>query len=116
MSVNRTTCIGLGWVIPKSLYCEMQRCAADRWDEIEGCFTTLDCYHADSDIFLGEAFGLIEGGEHIDLIDIIARKNAEIDEDAFSKQYIEVLRICGQEISPDSMWSEAKLYVLSFLH
>ena len=52
MSVDRTACLGLGWVISHDEYEQMRQLAGDRWEEVEDNFQYINSYHEDSDVFV----------------------------------------------------------------
>lgn len=116
MSIDHTVCFGIGWIIPKEEYEEMRENAGDKWGEIEDNFRHIDCYRENSDVFLGETFGWIGEGDYLDINHVVDKMLKEFDGEFFSDDYADILSLCGRDISPGSVWAEAKIYILSLLH
>jgi hypothetical protein len=117
MSVDRTTCLGLGWVISHDKYEEMRDAADNKWGAIEDYFHYIDCYREDSDVFVGELFAPVGEGEWINLIEAAQKLQAEVDEYDFGAKFCKILvDVCGQDLGPESPWTEAQVYLLHRLH
>ena len=115
MSVDRTACLGLGWVISHDEYEQMRQLAGDRWEEVEDNFQYINSYYSDSDVFVGGTMCHIDEGSYLDLGEIANKINLEFDHEAFMEDFTKILRICGQEITIDSKWAMAQIYILSLL-
>lgn len=118
MSVDRTACIGHGWVISHERYEQMRAAAetAGKWDEIEEYFRYINAYHDDSDVFFGDIFYSIGEADYVNIADLLTSMAVLIDEDKFSDAMCDVLETCGERVTDDSIWHEAQIYMLTLLH
>ena len=116
MSVDHKTCLGLGWLITQEDYQKMREIAADRWAEIEDEFMPVNMYNSNSDVFLGKTFGSIYEGASTNITKFIDTMWSKIDADEFSNKYVSILNMCGQEVTAESKWVEAQVYVLNLLY
>jgi len=111
MSVERTTCLGMGWIISPEKYQAMLEAAPeDKQGEIQDEFYPINSYIGDTDYFLGEFIRCIDEGDYFDLV--ATQEEILSNVEGFIDKYMEILNLCGESISPDSYWSEAHLYVI----
>lgn len=118
MSVDRTACIGHGWVISHERYEQMRDAAetAGKWGEIEEYFRYINAYHDDSDVFFGDIFYSIGEADYVNIADLLTSMAVLIDEDKFSDAMCDILETCGERVTDDSIWHEAQIYMLTLLH
>ena len=118
MSVDRTACIGHGWVISAEKYETMRATAeaAGQWDNIEEYFRHINSYQENSDVFFGDIFCTVGQGDYVNIASIIQSMILMVDEEKFSDAMCEILDICGETVTPDSFWHEAQVYMLMLLH
>lgn len=111
MSIERTTCLGMGWMVSSEKYHVMlDRAPEDLRGEIQNKFHPVNSYISDTEYFLGEFIHCIDEGEYFDLF--VMREGILEGVEGFINKYMAILSLCGEEIKPDNYWGEAHLYVI----
>lgn len=116
MSVEYSTTIGLGWLISNDEYEIMQEGAGYAWNDIVDDFIPVDAWAERTDYFLGATYGNIEPGMALNLINVASDIQANLDTEWFNDKFGTILTLCGYQITPDSKWANANLYILSLVH
>ena len=107
--------VGLGWIIPSEKFKEMQEKAGTKFNEISHNFHLINQHFDKTAVFLGELCSPVNAGDFADLanhIDMLSNIAGSIE---YSAKYESILTVCGENIIPNSNWSEAKLFLLHFL-
>jgi hypothetical protein len=107
--------VGLGWIISSEKFKEMQDKAGTKFNEISNNFHLINQYFDQTAVFLGEFCSPVNAGDFTNLVDHVNMLNNIAGSIEYSAKYESILTVCGENITPDSNWSEAKLFLLHFL-
>jgi hypothetical protein len=116
MSVDITTNVGFGYMLTPNQYNKMREAAeaVDEWDDMEDMFRPVDCYDADSPVFLGYIFVTVDPGDYITIKEIIYP--SDFNPDGFAYVMSEIFNTCGIDVKPGSKWENPKLYTFVRIH
>ena len=104
MSVDACAYIGFGWIIDRNQKDQMEEAAGDSWDDFESCFSWINSYDEDSEIFLGECLGGTE--TYMPILDSLNG----FDLEKFVEKYEELFAVCGADV--ELLAVEPKLYLI----
>ncbi len=115
MSVDFNARLGLGWVIPAKRAQKMREKLEETDLDWEDYFYSINCYHEESDVFIGEIICGIDPGSSVDALTAIAAFGSSNNESEFIERLTEIIEAGGEEITVDGDWSEARIHMLHFV-